>query len=63
MRFKNKGIKILNKQGYGDLIVKIKTEAPKSVDKKTKELIKELAEKIPENNYSKYTNYLKKIKD
>lgn len=62
MRFKGKGIKVLNKQSYGDLIVTIKTEAPKNIDKKTKELLKQVAEQIPQNNYSKYENYLKKIK-
>lgn len=62
MRFKNKGIKVLNKESYGDLIVTIKTEAPKNMDKKTKELLKQIAEQIPQNNYSKYESYLKKIK-
>lgn len=62
MRFKNKGMKVLNRESYGDLIVTIKTEAPKSIDKKTKELLKQISEQIPQNSYSKYENYLKKIK-
>lgn len=62
MRFKNKGIKVLNKESYGDLIVTIKTEAPKNIDKKTKELLKQISEQIPQNNYAKYESYLKKIK-
>lgn len=61
MRFKNKGMKVLNKESYGDLIVTIKTEAPKNIDKKTKELLKDIADQIPQNNYSKYESYLKKI--
>lgn len=62
MRFKNKGMKILNRESYGDLIVTIKTEAPKSIDKKTKELLKQVDEQISQSNYSKYESYLKKIK-
>lgn len=62
MRFKNKGMKVLNRDSYGDLIVTIKTEAPKNIDKKTKELLKQISEQIPQNNYSKYESYLKKIK-
>jgi molecular chaperone DnaJ len=62
MRFKNKGMKILNKESYGDLIVTIKTEAPKTIDKKTKELLKQVEEQISQNNYSKYESYLRKIK-
>lgn len=62
MRLKNKGIKHLNSNAYGDLIVTVKTEAPKSLDKKTKELLKQIDQNIPQNNYSKYETYLKKIR-
>lgn len=62
MRFKNKGLKVLNREAHGDLIVTIKTEAPKSIDKKTKDLLKQVAENISPNNYSKYEAYLKKLK-
>ena len=62
MRLKNKGIKHLNKNIYGDLIVTIKTEAPKTIDKKTKELLKQFSENISQNNYPKFESYLKKIR-
>ncbi|MBS7403844.1 MAG: hypothetical protein KIG13_00930 [Eubacteriales bacterium] len=62
MRLKGKGVKILNREAYGDLIVTVKTEAPKSIDRKTKELLKQVSEQIPQSSYSKYENYLKKIR-
>ena len=62
MRLKGKGVKYLNKEGYGDLLVTVKAEVPKSLDKDTKAQISELAKKIGENSYTKYTNYLKKMK-
>lgn len=62
MRIRNKGVKKLNKDGYGDLLVTIKTEPPKNLDKKTKELLKQIEEINSINNYPKYKNYLDKIK-
>lgn len=62
MRLKGKGIKVLNRDSYGDLIVTIKTEAPKSLDKKSKQLLAQLSEEIPRQAYSKYEAYLNKIK-
>ena len=62
MRLKGKGIKTLNKDSYGDLIVTIKAEAPKSLDKKTKQLLSEIESQIPRQAYSKYESYIKKIK-
>lgn len=62
MRLKGKGIKVLNREAYGDLIVTVKTEAPKSIDRKTKELLKQISEQIPQSSYSKFESYLKKIR-
>lgn len=62
MRLKGKGVKILNREAYGDLIVTVKTEAPKSIDRKTKELLKQISEQIPQSSYSKFESYLKKIR-
>lgn len=62
MRLKNKGVKYLNKEMYGDLLVTIKTEAPKTVDKKTKEIINYIQENTSTFNYPKYKAYLDKIK-
>lgn len=62
MRIKNKGIKHLNKEGYGDILVTIKSEAPKSLDKDTKQKLQSLANDIGDGSYIKYNNYLKKMK-
>ena len=50
---KNKGTKILNKNGYGDLFAKISVEMPKSLDKKEKKLVEELENSISKNQYAK----------
>lgn len=62
MRLKGKGIKVLNKEQYGDLLVTIKTEPPKSLDKKTKELLTQIAEINSSSNFPKYKAYLDKTK-
>lgn len=62
MRLKNKGVKALNKDVYGDLLVTIKAEPPKKLDATSKKMIKDLSENIG-NNYAKYNQYLDKIKD
>lgn len=62
MRLKGKGLKVLNRDAYGDLLVTIKTEPPKNLDKKTKELLKNIAEINSVGNYPKYKNYLDKLK-
>ena len=36
MRIKNKGVKVLNREIYGDLLVTIKAEVPNNLDKETK---------------------------
>ena len=60
MRLKNKGVKILNRESYGDMLVSIKAEPPKTLDKQTKKLLEELDSKIDEKLYSKYQNFLSK---
>ena len=60
MRLKNKGVKILNRESYGDMLVSIKAEPPKTLDKSTKKLLEELNAKIDPKSYSKYQNFLSK---
>lgn len=62
MRIKNKGVKALNRDYYGDLLVTVKAEVPKNLDKQTKKQLQELAEKIGDNSYTKYNNFLKNMK-
>ena len=50
---KGKGTKILNKNGYGDLFAKLVVEMPKSLDKKQKQIIQDLAADISQNQYPK----------
>ena len=58
---KGKGTKILNKNSYGDLFAKIIVEMPKSLDKKERELVKELEERISKNQYSKKKSFNDKL--
>lgn len=59
---KGKGIKILNKNGYGDYFAKIVVEMPKSLGKKEKELVKELSDKISNNEYQKKKAFNEKMR-
>ncbi|MBE7077041.1 MAG: molecular chaperone DnaJ [Clostridiales bacterium] len=58
---KGKGIKYLKGFGSGDLIVTLKGEMPKDLDKASIKLIKELASTINEKAYTKTNNYKKKL--
>ena len=55
---KGKGTKIINKNGYGDLFAKLVIEIPKSLDKKQKEMLSNLAETISQNQYQKKKCYM-----
>ena len=63
MRVKNKGIKQLNRDYRGDLLVTVKAESPKTLDKKTKEALKNIQESISVNQYAKYKKYIDTPKD
>lgn len=62
MRIKGKGIKHLNRDSYGDLVVTIKAEAPKHLDRKTKELLKEIQKLSKDSDYTKYKQFMDKNK-
>lgn len=59
---KGKGTKVLNKNSYGDLIVTLVVELPKSLDRAQKLLIEKLNEDIKANQYPKKKHYNEKIK-
>ena len=61
MRLKNKGVKHLNANRYGDMLVTIKAEFPKTLDRKTKDAIKSLQNQIAENSYTKHKDLKSKI--
>lgn len=61
LTLKGKGIKVLNRNAYGDLFAKIIVEMPKSLDKKEKIKISELADSISKNQYPKKKAFNDKI--
>ena len=63
MRIKNKGIKQLNRNSYGDLLVTLKAEPPKTLDSKTRDKLREIDEALSENNFPKYKNVLGQFKN
>jgi len=63
MRLKNKGVKVLQKDYYGDMLVTVKAEMPKSIDRRTRGRIEELAKDFDTRSYSKYNSFLSKMKD
>lgn len=58
---KGKGVKYLKGIGSGDLIVTLKGEMPRDVDKNTLKLIKELENSISEKAYPKTRKYQEKL--
>ena len=62
IRIKNRGVKMLNRDAYGDLLVTVKAEMPKSLDKETKTKLKEVATKLGDSSYTKYSNFQKNMK-
>ncbi|MEG1499639.1 MAG: molecular chaperone DnaJ [Clostridia bacterium] len=62
VRLKGKGVKVLNRDSYGDIIVTLKAEAPKSLDKRTKDLLKQIQDGTSVQNYPHYKNFLEKSK-
>ncbi len=58
-KIKNKGVKILQRDGYGDLLVTVRVEMPKEMSRKDKDLIESLD--IADSQYKKYKNYLDKM--
>jgi len=59
---KGKGTKVLNKNTYGDLIITVVVELPKSLDRAQKLLIEKLDSDIKDNQYQKRKQYREKIK-
>ena len=58
---KGKGIKYLKGVGSGDIIVTLKGEMPKDLDRSQTKTLKDLAESIGEKAYPKTNNYKKKL--
>ena len=62
-KLKGKGVKHLNRSSYGDLLVTIIGEAPKSLSRAEKKILEELTKEIDENSYSRYKEYQKNMKN
>jgi len=60
-KLRNKGIKYLQKDIYGDLIVTVRVEMPKDISKYEKELVEKLDENIAISSYKKYKTYQDKL--
>ena len=60
-RLKGKGIKRLRGNTNGDIIITVKSEVPKSLDKKTKEMLKDIKEQTSSSSYPKSKDYESKI--
>lgn len=61
MRLKNKGVKLLQRDGYGDLIVTIRVEMPKEASRKDKEMMEQLANGMSANSFKKTKAYQDKL--
>ena len=62
LRLKNRGVKALNRDYYGDMFVTVKAEPPKKLDSTTKKKLQELEDMLGDS-YPKYNEYLNKTKD
>lgn len=62
MRLKQKGVKVLYKDSHGDMLVTIKAEVPKKLDKDSRVKLEELASRFDENSYEKYGKFMKNKK-
>jgi molecular chaperone DnaJ len=62
MRLKGKGVKTLNRESYGDILVTIKSEPPKMLSKKNKDLLKQIEESLSENDFPRSKEFKNKMK-
>jgi len=61
-KLKGRGIKVLQKESFGDLIVTARVEMPKEYSKLDKELIQKLEENISGSSYKKFKDFQDKLK-
>lgn len=61
-KLKGKGVKNLNSASYGNLIVTVVGESPKSLNREQKALLKKLTESFDDNDFARYKNYVKDLK-
>ena len=59
MRLKGKGVKVLNREAYGDLLVTLKSEPPKALSPQQKDLLEKLTESFADADFPKYKDFKK----
>lgn len=62
LRVKGEGVKRLNSDKKGDLVVTIKSEIPKNLSKKAKSILQELESKFTEDDYPETKKFKSKVK-
>lgn len=62
-KLRGKGIKYLNRETYGNLIVTVIAETPKSLSKSDKKALETLKSSIKTDNFGRYKDYLKDMKN
>ena len=62
-KLRGKGIKYLNRETYGNLIVTVIAETPKTLSKADKKAINALKDSIKADNFGRYRDYLKDMKN
>ena len=60
-KLKGKGIKHLNRETHGNLIVTVIAETPKTLSKTDKKAIEELKKSLKEDNFARYKDYKKDL--
>ncbi len=61
-KLKGKGIKNLNNNSYGNINITVVGEAPKSLNKETKQLLSKLKDELDNDDFSRYKGYVKDLK-
>jgi molecular chaperone DnaJ len=62
-KLRGKGIKYLNRETYGNLIVTVVAETPKTLSKSDKKALEELKKSIKPDSFGRYKDYLKDMKN
>jgi len=60
-KLKGKGIKHLNRNSYGDILVTLVAESPKPMSKEDKKHLDALIKSLEDNTFTRYKNYLKEM--
>jgi len=62
-KLRGKGIKYLNRETYGNLIVTVVAESPKNLSKSDKKALENIKNSIKQESFSRYKDYLKDLKN